>query len=270
MNIMILGIDISHWDSDKLDFKLMKSLGVEYCICKASQGNYYKDSKFIKFATAASTAGMLVGAYLYVDPDIDGTTQGNYFLDFTKPYRDLFSFAAMDIEELVDDSGGFFSSAEISNCTRDAAYTVQKQFKTPVAIYSRYYYIRDNAPDMLSWLKNYPIWLAQWPYKTAPVTNTTWNQFLPGGQFEPSSKGLLIPSCYPPNGWDFWQFTGDKFRLPGTDNSQMDVNFFNGTLDQLYAKYSKSPVISPPSVLTLEERVYNLEVEAKRSGWNIA
>jgi hypothetical protein len=76
--------------------------------------------------------------------------------------------------------------------------------------------------------------------------------------------------------WTFWQFTGDKFVLPGAA-SALDVNYYNGNLDDLKKmlgiKTETDTRPAPPTteerVTSLEGRVTKLENAAKKQGWTL-
>jgi LysM repeat protein len=95
--------------------------------------------------------------------------------------------------------------------------------KKPI-IYSGYYFLQDylseagGGPPL--WAKDYPLWIAQYP-----------NQYVPGMQ----------PSL--PRGWfkwTFWQYS-EMGRVNGI-NADVDLNLFNGTLEELYKFAGAKPV----------------------------
>ena len=53
--------------------------------------------------------------------------------------------------------------------------------------------------------------------------------------------------------WRFWQFSADKFSLPGA-RSPLDLNFFNGTYEQL-KEWCHQEMVTPPPAVTLEPEV---------------
>jgi len=55
-------IDISHWET-VTDFKALKAAGIQAVICKATEGLYYADDTYDRYAKGAREAGLLVGAY---------------------------------------------------------------------------------------------------------------------------------------------------------------------------------------------------------------
>ncbi|PWV99717.1 lysozyme [Paenibacillus cellulosilyticus] len=60
------GIDVSHYQGD-INWAKVKADGISFAFLKASQGQTFRDSMFIKNAAGARNAGILVGAYHYID-----------------------------------------------------------------------------------------------------------------------------------------------------------------------------------------------------------
>ena len=58
------GIDISNYQ-DGLDLTRAKSAGIEFAICKLSEGRTYKDRQFDTFYQQAQSCGLPLGAYVY-------------------------------------------------------------------------------------------------------------------------------------------------------------------------------------------------------------
>jgi LysM repeat protein len=109
---------------------------------------------------------------------------------------------------------------------------VENAFGRKPIIYSGQYFLQDNFSESNglppSWIKNYPLWLAQYP-----------NNYIDG-----SSKPFL------PRGWSawtFWQYS-EKGRVSGI-NSSTDMNVFNGSWEDLQ-KFAGGQVVSEPPPAT--------------------
>ena len=101
------------------------------------------------------------------------------------------------------------------------------------------YWVEFGSTDQ-KWLK-YPLWVANW--------------------------GVISPKMCPPwTVWTLWQYTatGDG-HLYGCEALGVDLNYYAGSGDQLRVFCN----LAPAPVLTLEQRVANLEREAKLHGWAI-
>lgn len=97
----------------------------------------------------------------------------------------------------------------------------------PVVIYTRTSFILEHARPMLSWLGEYPLWLAQYPYLRGTPVNLNWSDL---NALITTSSGPTLPPGIPT--WTFWQWSGDRFHLPGI-SSYPDLNVFNGDLASL-------------------------------------
>lgn len=58
------GVDISNYQAG-LDLTRAKSAGIEFAICKLSEGRTYKDRQFDAFYQQAQSCGLPLGAYVY-------------------------------------------------------------------------------------------------------------------------------------------------------------------------------------------------------------
>ncbi len=119
----------------------------------------------------------------------------------------------------------------------------------PVVIYTRASFVAEYAPQAASWLGNWPLWLAFYPYASGRVS-VNW-QTLKTHYLPPVAQPPLPAGC---NDWHFWQFSGDKFMLPGCQ-TPLDLNFYNGSRQELYA-WLQQPM--PAAVVTMEEKVRRL------------
>jgi len=300
---MIIGVDVSKFQSS-VDWKLLKSKGVEFVICKATQGNYSTDPKLVEYATDAHTAGMIVGAYHWCDPIVAADQQAQYFLDNIKGLE--VDFVALDVEQQWADWNewknrqvtNLLTPQKISDTAGQIIATWEAALKCPIVVYTRTSFVEEFAKPMEGWLAQYPLWLAYYPYK-AGVVSTSWDIFQT--EYKPQITGPALPAgC---SQWTFWQFTGGKFILPGVDTA-VDVNYFNGTLDDLdkfvgipAAAVSETPSplpdettpevssptvapeetaaasatepVSQPASTSLEDRIARLEALARAHGWDI-
>lgn len=272
---MILGVDVSRYQP-AVDWTLLKASGVEFVFIKATQGNYYRDPMLDQHVAGAHAAGLLVGLYHWCDPLSGDLAQAQYFLDKTAnlPYY----VAVADVEQQWADwtewSAGkitrILPPAQIASTARNclAHWTLRGR---RALLYSRASFIRSYARPMLPWINDYPLWLAHYPYATGRVA-ATWDDIR--GKYAPSIPGPSLPDGA--KTWRFWQFSGDKFLLPGIfadENrrrlSPTDLNFFNGTLAELRAFFGVTDAPAPVEAKTLAERVTALETEARAKGWQV-
>lgn len=239
----VIGVDVSRWQA-KVDWKVLKQNGVEFVIIKASQGNYLTDTRLKEHLEGASKAGLITALYHWLDPLIGGEQQAQYFLNATKGLK--YSFIAADVEQYWSDWSqwgkgkitSILSPTRIANCLKIFLDYLDTRKDCNLVVYSRANFLNNYAYPAASWISGYPLWLAYYPFSTARV-KVTWEQLkeqydLPAGP--PLPRGA--------SKWTFWQFSGDKFSLPGV-SSAIDLNVFNGTRADLY-KFAKLPAPAEP------------------------
>ncbi len=80
-NIMIKGIDISHWQGDRgtINWEKVKAAGYEFVFIKATQGTAYKDTRYLEQVAGARKAGMVVGHYHFAH-GADAIKEADFFL----------------------------------------------------------------------------------------------------------------------------------------------------------------------------------------------
>lgn len=239
---MILGVDVSDYQP-RVDWPLLKAAGVEFVIIKATQGNYHKQRLYKQHLDGANKAGLVTGFYHWHDPLEPYESQAEWFIKHTKGLD--FQIAACDVEQQWADwqewSNGnitkFIAPQTISASARNILAYWDDRIPQKTVLYTRKSFIDGYAAPMKKWAGNYPLWLAEYPYGSGRVT-VSWEDFK--AKWLPTYNGPALPGGA--KTWRFWQFTGDKFKLPGmysresgNELSPADVNFFNGTVEQLHA-----------------------------------
>lgn len=79
----VRGVDVSSWQHPAdapIDWSAVKRAGVEFAIVKATQGTTYVNPWLAEDLDGARAAGLLVGAYHYVEAGVDGAAQGAHFV----------------------------------------------------------------------------------------------------------------------------------------------------------------------------------------------
>jgi GH25 family lysozyme M1 (1,4-beta-N-acetylmuramidase) len=191
-------IDLYHGDKVNVDFSSVKSTGIDAVILKATQGINFVDPAFAPRLANARAAGLLVGAY--------------HFMDGKSPCEQMANFLSVvgdtgDILLVVD-----FEVYERSQPTASQAAAAVMTIKAltgrlPVVYTGRY--VLSSANSMLS---QCPLWLAE--YGSRPVCPPGWSQ------------------------WKLWQHTDGQVgsaprSVPGI--GPCDRSRFAGTIDQLKA-----------------------------------
>ena len=246
-----LGVDVSHWQNS-VDWPRLSEAGVQFAIVKASQGGCGRDESRFSHLKQAAEAGLICGVYHWFDPGSDPQAQ---LTNFSHAISGLdFQFLALDVEQywrdwdpaLRADKSNHYSGRVISDGSRSLAEMMRRDWQMPVSIYTRTSFVDEYAPEMNSWLPDWPLWLAHYPYNRTRVS-LGWQTLKQ--QYVPAISGPALPrNC---ERWNFWQFSGDKFNLPGSQ-TVLDLNFFNGSRTELLAWLGQSTEEKP---LSAEEKI---------------
>ena len=212
-----MGTDTSHWSGD-MDVVRMWNAGAHFWITKASDsylGNMFEDSRFNGFSQQVFSHGkLLAGCYHWLQPDIDPIKSADFYLQRYR--RFLFHFPAiLDFEEpAVIKTGGFSNYAYKAEVWLE--YIYRQTGKLPI-IYTAQWYMNYFKSTHISWMRKYPLWVADW----SGYSNSTGNPF-------------YMP--YPWSEWKLWQFSADGNNRGsefGVDAVNIDLNYFHGDLAQL-------------------------------------
>lgn len=217
------GIDVSYWNAG-IDWPKVRAAGQRYVFAKATEGDFYADPTFDDNWRGAKTAGLLRGAYHFFRSNVDPKKQANKFIDYVKSMNDNAELPpVLDLET----SDGQTKEKIIAR-VKTWLDLVEAAFNKKPIIYSGQYFLQDHLSEAgggpPAWAKDYPLWLAQYPNVYIEGAQPT----LPRGWFK----------------WTFWQYS-DKGRVNGV-NAKVDLNVFNGSLDDLYKFTGAESVTQKP------------------------
>lgn len=205
------GIDVSYWNAG-IDWPKVRATGQRFVFAKATEGAAYKDPTFPANWSGAKAAGLLRGAYHFFRADVDGGKQAQKFIDYVKSTGDNGELPPVLDLETHDGQ----NNARIISRAKDWLDKVEAAFGRKPIIYSGQYFLQsyfsETGGGPPKWANDYPLWLAQYPN----VYVEGQQPFLPRGWFK----------------WTFWQYS-EKGRINGI-NANVDLNVFNGTLEELY------------------------------------
>lgn len=98
---MLQGLDVSHHNGP-VDWIKVKAAGYSFAFCKATQGTTFTDPLFQRNIQQGFQAGLLMGAYHFLEPLQDPALQVQHFLDQVRTCpRPL--MVALDVELLDQD-----------------------------------------------------------------------------------------------------------------------------------------------------------------------
>jgi GH25 family lysozyme M1 (1,4-beta-N-acetylmuramidase)/LysM repeat protein len=205
------GIDVSYWDAG-IDWPKVRATGQRFVFAKATEGDFYSDPTFDDNWFGAKSAGLLRGAYHFFRCNVDAKKQADYFINYVKTVNDNGELPpVLDLE-----SNDAQKKEKIIPAVKIWLDRVEGAFGKKPIIYSGQYFLQDYLSEAgggpPAWAKDYPLWLAQYP-----------NQYVEG------SKPYLPRGWY---NWTIWQYS-EKGAVNGI-NASVDMNLFNGSLDDLY------------------------------------
>lgn len=205
------GIDVSYWNAG-IDWPKVRATGQRFVFVKATESDSYADPTFPVNWSGAKAAGLLRGAYHFFRANVDGSKQAKKFIDYVKSTKDNGELPPVLDLETHDGQ----TNARIISRAKDWLDAVEAAFGKKPIIYSGQYFLQDHFSEAgggpPAWAKDYPLWLAQYPNNYSEGQQP----YLPRGWFK----------------WTFWQYS-QKGRLNGI-NANVDLNVFNGTLEELY------------------------------------
>lgn len=257
-----LVIDISLWQR-KIRAEILRAAGVQLAIIKATQGKT-ADPVFKKNAQDCQENGLPVAAYHWCDPIEDAESQAWTHLEAVRglPVR----FLAVDVEQWWSNWGDWRMAlqrklewAAVRTVKRgklgphaEKVCSTLRKAGYPVVLYTSRGYVTSYAPEMASWICDYPLWVAAYIQPAGKMT-LDWDAFKASWLPKASQSPLLPPGAGRVVGW---QFTGDRFILPGTYSddagtrrSAADVSVFDaqflaevGALGDAYPVLTEKPV----------------------------
>lgn len=192
------GFDISHHQGD-INWKELQKVQnapfpVRFVFMKASEGGDFSDTTFIRNFDRARQYGFIRGAYHFFNPNTDAARQADFFIRSVKlEPGDL--PPVLDIEKVGD------NELELREGVKTWLRLIERHYRVKPILYASYKFKERYLNDSI--FNTYPYWIAHY----------------------------YVDSVRYEGEWKFWQHT-DGGTLPGI-REQVDLNVFNGTLDEL-------------------------------------
>jgi lysozyme len=205
------GLDVSYWQSG-IDWPKVRATGQRFVMVKATEGEAYTDPTLSDNWRGAKTAGLLRGAYCYFHPNQDAKKQADRFISTVKALEDPAELPpALDLEAVEG-----LSRDKIIARAKIWFDQVEQAFGRKPIIYSSISFLETDFSELgggpPAWVRDYPLWLAWYP-----------NQYTLG-------MAPLMPRGW--LNWTVWQYS--KVGALNGINAKVDVDVFNGTLEDLY------------------------------------
>lgn len=192
------GFDISHHQGvinwEELQKVQNAPFPVRFVFMKASEGGDFSDTAFVRNFERARRHGFIRGAYHFFNPKTDAARQADFFIRSVKlEPGDL--PPVLDIEKVGDDEEALRRGVKTWLCL------IERHYRVKPILYASYKFKERYLNDSI--FNTYPYWIAHY----------------------------YVDSVRYEGEWRFWQHT-DGGKLPGI-REQVDLNVFNGTLDDL-------------------------------------
>ena len=220
----IYGIDVSRFQGT-IDWQKVKNSGVVYAYIQISRSVTDLDAKFAYNWRRAKEVGILRGAYQRFQPDQDVALQAQIFLDKLGPYQEGDLPPMLDVE----DDGGL-TGAQIANRVNQWMDRVEPVVGVTPLIYTGFYFWRAQVGS--ADLSRHPRWIANYG-ATCPLVPQAWTR------------------------WTLHQYSSSAM-IPGITENTVDVNKFNGTLEQLKAlgkpiEPAACPMVDPAAPTIIDD-----------------
>lgn len=204
--------DISH-HNEVDDLEATAKAGIWGIIHKATQGSSYHDPDYPRRRKLANDAGMNWGAYHFNDGS-PVESQVRNFIEYARP--DDGTLMVLDFE----DNHGPGGNMSIHDAVKFLKLMEQRGYKCAIYSGNRVKeHLRELSQEDRAYMGSHLLWLCQ--YGPRAVLPVAWNEYF------------------------LWQYTGDGIgqqphEVPGirSGNRGLDLNIFNGTREELDAKWS--------------------------------
>ncbi|MCP3746686.1 GH25 family lysozyme [Paenibacillus sp. A3M_27_13] len=201
------GINVSRYQG-KIDWKAVKADGVSFAFIKASQGQHYVDPTFTTNAKGARAAGVLLGAYHFVDA-ISVEAAKAEARHFAEVLEQVGGGKTLDLPPVMDyeNNPGNLSKTLISAVALAFLLELERLTGRKPIIYTGNAF----AANFNASLGGYPLWIARYSDTRVPSDTVTWKR------------------------WDIWQYS-DSGKVAGIKGNA-DLNVFDGSADQLRKRF---------------------------------
>ncbi|MBV4215638.1 MULTISPECIES: glycoside hydrolase family 25 protein [Bacteroides] len=200
-NYEVHGIDISHYQG-KIDWELLThnreaQFPIHFIFLKATEGGDHGDDTFTQNFGQARKYGFIRGAYHYFIPKTDARKQADFFIRTVQ-------LAKGDLPPVLDvETTGKQSPQELKTAVKTWLDRVEAHYGVKPILYTSYKFKKRYLSDSI--FNAYPYWIAHY----------------------------YVDSVRYEGKWHFWQHT-DVGTVPGIEK-EVDLNVFNGTLEELQA-----------------------------------
>lgn len=209
------GIDVSRYQGT-VDWRKVRAAGKSFAFIKATQGSSYRDPNYATNVKGAREAGVLDGAYHFVDATSteEAVRQAQ---NFAKALQDAGGASSFSFPPVMDyeNNPANLSKAQINAIAKSFLNELERLTGRKPMIYTG----NSFANQFDASLGSYTLWIARYSTTRVPADTPAWRQ------------------------WDFWQYS-DSGRVNGIQGA-VDLNVYRGTeqeLRQAYGQKGETPM----------------------------
>jgi MYXO-CTERM domain-containing protein len=198
----VKGMDVSYYETS-IDWARAKAAGIDFSFIRVSDGTTTIDTKFAQYWAGAKSAGVLRGAYQFFRPNQDAIAQADLLLSMMGTLQPGDLPPVLDVEV----SGGMTKTQVAAGVHTWIDHVTAATGVAPI-VYAGLY----SWPDLTGSadVTTSPLWVAQYTSAACPNIPSPWTK------------------------WMFWQHSSTG-SVDGVTTGGLDLNVFNGTLDELKA-----------------------------------
>ena len=209
------GLDVSEFQK-VINWPQVYGAGYRFAIIKASEGMHTFDAQFETNYNGAKAAGLVVGVYHFVHPEVAAADQLAHFLQ-------VLGDRTPDLPIALDHEFASNDPAAVTSVITDLVTGITQHTGRKPMIYTRASYWDPLVHGGLNW-PDYDLWIANYGAST-PALPKAWQS------------------------WRFWQYS-ETGQINGVPSDKVDLDWFNGTVDELkiYVQQSGGPAMTsaPP------------------------
>ncbi|MUT65264.1 glycoside hydrolase family 25 protein [Paenibacillus sp. NEAU-GSW1] len=243
------GIDVSHYQGS-INWQKVKADGIVFAFAKASEGQSYRDDRFAANVAGARDAGVLIGAYHFVNATSTEAAKQEAN-NFACAIADAGGISLLDLPPVMDyeNNPGGLSGSEISAVAKAFLSEVENLVGVKPIVYTG----NSFASNFDSSLGDYELWIARYSSSQVPSDTAAWSK------------------------WTFWQYSDGSqggYRPDGTRSvdgigGPVDLNEYDGTEQELRDSYKGDEPMTDDEKLAFDQlsaRVADLEKFVNISG----
>lgn len=207
------GIDVSLYQGS-INWNLVKqdALNIKYAFVRATVGDFLADNTYHSNYNGAIGAGIITMPYHVIRMHCGIDSQLNRLFNFLGTDYNPNLPIALDCETTDGKN-----PRQIETIIRTIAEAVETRTGTTPVIYTGDWWWNPNVPRN-TWCQHYPLWTAY--YSSAPKMPIDWSE------------------------WKFWQYSSSG-SVAGI-NARVDLNWFNGTEEEMLAFFKLAEPPEPP------------------------